>query len=242
MREHRHHALAPYQRSPPPAFIATVMPIRPVPPIVAPPNAFQRELVLPGAIIAIDNPRWFIPIAPGLKLPPGRVAPGGLRIPVKHAEEVLRGVIHLVADVPADAPPTVVWVSGHDELLVRLDKTRLACASGIATISLVVTCDEVRDDQRIDIAFAVGTLRRPTGLVMSTFDRVQGPAVITDTWTGALTAFAWEALVTMAQQLAAAQGKDSTGKPLVPASIAAEPGLLLINSMARNALTWTGGQ
>lgn len=226
------------------------MPIRPVPPIVVPPRtppvtppvAINRELVLPGAIIAIDNPRWFQVIEPGVKLPPGRVAPGALRIPVAQAEVVLRGILHLVADIPAKAPPTVVWVQGQDELLVLLDKTRLACASGVVTISLTVQCDEVREAQRIDIAFATGSLRRPSGLVMSAFDRVQGPAVITDTWSGALTAFAWEALVTMAQQLAAAQGKDASGKPLVPSAIAAEPEVLLVTSQARNALAFAGGQ
>lgn len=226
------------------------MPIRPVPhvavpprtPPVTPPVEVRRELVLPGAIIAIENPKWFTVIDQGVKLPPGRVAPSGLRIPVAQAETVLRGILHLVADIPPKSPPTVVWVDGHDELLVLLDKTRLACTSGIATISLTVQCDQVREAQRVDIAFAVGSARRPSGLVMSTFDRVQGPAVITDTWSGALTAFAWEALVTMAQQLAAAQGKDASGKPLVPSAIAAEPDVLLVTSQARNALNFAGGQ
>lgn len=214
------------------------MPPRRVRPDIESPQGVARQLVLPGAVVALKNTDWFQPLRPDAKLPPGTLAPDTLRVPVDHAQAVLRAIIHLVADVPADAPPTVVWVAGHDELLVYLDRTRIACASGIVTISLFVTCDEIREDQRIDVAFGVGTSKRPAGLVMSTFDRVQGPSVITDTWSGSITAFAWEALVTMAQQLAAAAGKDAAGRPLVPATIGAEPRMLLVGSMARNNLTF----
>ena len=118
-----------------------------------------------------------------------------------------------------------------------LDRTRIECAPGLLTVSLVVHCNEVKGDQRVDVAFAVGTMERPTGLVMSTFDRVQGPAIIADAWSESITAFAWEAVVTMAQQLAAGAGKDSAGRPLVPALIAADKGLLVIAPMARNNLS-----
>ena len=214
------------------------MPLRPDRPDTTPPTgAATSRLVLPGATITLPNANWFQPLTPNVKLRPGAVAPNMLRVPVADAQAVLRGIIHLVADVRADAPPTVVWVAGREELLVYLDRAALACAPGLVTISLVVSCDEVKGDQRVDVAFAVGTLDRPTGLVMSTFDRVQGLAVIADTWSEALTAFAWEALVTMAQQLAAGTGKDSAGRPLVPALIAADKNLLLIAAMARNNIS-----
>ena len=214
------------------------MPLRPDRPDTTPPTgATTPRLVLPGATITVPNANWFQPLTPNVKLRPGAVAPNMLRVPVADAQAVLRGIIHLVADVRADAPPTVVWVAGREELLVHLDGTRIACAPGLVTISLVVSCDEVKGDQRVDVAFAVGTLERPTGLVMSTFDRVQGLAVIADTWSESLTAFAWEALVTMAQQLAAGTGKDSAGRPLVPALIAADKNLLLIAAMARNNIS-----
>lgn len=211
------------------------MPLRPDRPDITPPNAaIERRLVLPGATIALPNADWFEQLKPNVKLRPGAVAPNMLRIPVADAQKVLRGIIHLVADIPAGTPPTVVWVAGREELLVYVDRTSIACAPGMVTISVVVRCDEIKADQRVDVAFAVGTTERPTGLVMSTFDRVQGPALIADTWSESITAFAWEAVVTMAQQLAAATGKDAAGRPLVPALIAADKNLLLIAAMARN--------
>ena len=196
--------------------------------------------MLPGATIALTDTAWFRPLEPDVKLRPGALAPGVIRVPEAHAQRVVRGIIHLVADVRADAAPTVVWVAGHDELLVYLDRTLITCTSGIVTLSLVVTCDEIRQDQRVDVAFAVGTPARPAGLVMSTFDRVQGPAVIGDTWSGSVTAFAWEAVITVAQQLAAGTGKDAAGRPLVPATIAADKNLLLIGAMARTNLSLAG--
>ena len=206
-------------------------PVRPVAPVLTP-------IVLPGAIIPIKNSDWFRPLHSGIKLPPGTIAPDLLRIPVKDAETVMRGIIHLVADIAADTRPSVVWVAGDDELLVQLDATRLTCAPGFITISLFVQCDEVRGAQRIDIAFAVGSPQRPTGLVMSTFDRPQGPSAILDTWSASITAFAWETLVTTAQQLAAGVGNDANKRPLVPGTIAADTNLLLIGAMARNNLAW----
>jgi hypothetical protein len=214
------------------------MPLRPDRPDTTRPDAADgRRLVLPGATIALTHTNWFQPLKPSVKLRPGTLAPNMLRVPEADAQAVLRGIIHLVADIRAGTPPTVVWVAGQDELLVYLDRTRITCAPGMITIALVVACDELRGDQRIDVAFAVGTVQRPTGLVMSSFDRVQGPALIADTWSEAITAFAWEALVTIAQQLAAGTGKDAAGRPLVPALIAADKNLLLIGAMARNTIT-----
>jgi hypothetical protein len=202
----------------------------------------RNPIILPGGTIPVRNNDWFRPLRPGIKLPPGELAPNLMRIPVADANAVLQGIIHLVADTSADTRPIVVWVAGDDELQVFIDQTRLTCAPGFLTISLFVHCDQLRDAQRIDVAFAVGSAQRPTGLVMSTFDRVQGPAIITDTWSASLTAFAWEALLTTAQQLAAGMGKDASGRPLVPGTIAADTNLLLIGAMARNNLAFAGGQ
>jgi len=165
-----------------------------------------------------------------------------MRVPVKDAQTVLRGIIHLVADITATAPPTVVWVAGQDELLVLLDEVRIACAPGLVTISLFVQCEELRGDQRVDVAFAVGTPQQPKGLVMSTFDRVSANRLIADTWSGALTAFAWEALVTVAQQLAAGMGTDAAKRPLVPGTIASDTNLLLLGAMARSRVVPAGAQ
>lgn len=212
-------------------------PVRPDIPSSA--AAARPKLTLPGGVVTLGNADWFQPIAVGVKLRPGAVAPTVLRVPVADAQKVIGGIVHLVADIRGDAPPTVVWVASDDELFVYLDRVRIACASGLVTISLVVACDEIKGAQRVDVGFGVGTPKQPAGLVMSTFDRVQGPPLIADTWSAAITAFAWEALVTVAEQLAAAMGKDAAGRPLVPATITAEPDVLLVGAMARNNLTPT---
>lgn len=194
------------------------------------------SLELPRVTVLLETLDWFRTLPVGTRLPPGKRAPDMLRVPEASANAVLRGVLHLVADIGPKQPPTVVWVDGSDELLVLLDRTALHCATGFITVSLVVQCDEVTKEQRVDLTFAVGSPEQPAGLLMSTFDRVAGPAVITETWTPALTAFAWEALITLAQQLAGAVGKDSEGRPLVPGAIASDKGTLLLSPMARNSL------
>jgi len=190
----------------------------------------------------MPNAEWFRPLAQDIKLTAGMLAPHTLRVPVAAANAVLRSIIHLVADIRADAPPTVVWTSGANELLVMLDRTRIVCAPGFVTFALFVACDQLRGVQRIDVAFAVGSKSRPTGLLMSAFDRVQGPAIIADTWSATITAFAWEALITTAQQLAGGVGKDSRGRALVAGSIAADTDVLLVGPMARHNLGWVDGR
>jgi hypothetical protein len=75
---------------------------------------------------------------------------------------------------------------------------------------------------------------------MSTFERVDAPDLISGLWSEALTALAWEALLELAARLCAAVGKDAQGRPLIPASIAAAPELLIITPMARNDLSRIG--
>jgi hypothetical protein len=86
----------------------------------------------------------------------------------------------------------------------------------------------------VTVVFGVGTEAAPAGLIMSTLDRPIGPAVVVEGWADALTAFAWAALVHLAQALCAATGRDSAGQPLVPAYLSAGPDVLLIQPMARH--------
>jgi hypothetical protein len=192
--------------------------------------------VLPGAVVPLTDAGWYRPIPPTAKLPAGAVVPDLIRVPVRDANTVLLSIIHLVADIRADASPTVVWTLGAHELLVHLDRTQLVCAPGFVTLAFFVECDQVRSAQRVDVLMAVGSKARPGGLVMSTFDRVQGPLVITDTWSAPIIAFAWETLVTTTQQLTAGLGRDARKRALVPFSIAADTDVLLIGAMARHDL------
>ena len=185
--------------------------------------------------------RWFRPLPAELRLAPGAAAPDLLRVPERDATAMLARIVHLVADIPAKSAPVVVWTQGRDELRVHLDRTRIACLPGIVQLHVTVGCDELRDDVDVMVPIAVGTAQRPAGLLMTTVDRLAGPAVVTSRWSDAITAFAWEALVTTAQQLAAAVGRDASGRALVPGALAAERGALVISPVARQRLEWRSG-
>jgi hypothetical protein len=89
----------------------------------------------------------------------------------------------------------------------------------------------------ITVPFGVGTPEAPTGLVMSSLSRLDGPEVVTGRWTAALTAFAWEAILELARRTCAELGKDAAGLPLIPGSIAAGSQTLVLQPMARNDLS-----
>lgn len=188
--------------------------------------------------VAVRDDSWFRRIDPHLDLDAGARAPDLLKVPVDVAQRILRQTVRLVADIPRGSTPDVVWVEGANELLVHTGGIGLACLTGLVTVTLPVTCDQLREDAAIQIPLGVGTTDAPTGLVMSTLTRPIGPDVIIDAWSTALIAFAWEAVLHLAQQLCAATGKDASGRPLIPASIAAERGVLLIQPMARHRIAW----
>jgi hypothetical protein len=123
---------------------------------------------------------------------------------------------------------------------VRTDGISLACAPGLITIGLPVHCDQLgakAGDAVVAVPLAVGSPDRDAGLVMSTLARPSGPAEVVAVWSEALTAFAWEALLHLCQQLSAAVGNDRSGKKLVPVSIGADRDVLLVQPMARHDLT-----
>jgi len=187
-------------------------------------------------------PPWLHVFPAGKKLLPGAAAGQPLRVPVADAQKVLAATERLVADLPAGVAGDVVWTQGASELLVHTDAVTLACTPGVVSLSIPVTCDHVPGGATVIVPLAVGSQERPAGLVMSSFSRPAGPASITAVWAQALTAFAWESLIHLAEQLAAAAGKDHAGRTLVPAEIGAAQGLLIILPMARNELAApTGG-
>ena len=139
----------------------------------------------------------------------------------------------LVADLPRDSSQDVVWTLGASELLVHTGRVTISMSSGLVTIGVPVECDQV-GATTVSVPLSVGTTKQVRGLFAATFDRPLGPAVVTDLWADALNAFAWECLITVAQQLAEVAGKDGQGRALVPAAIAADRGVLLVKPMARN--------
>jgi hypothetical protein len=178
-----------------------------------------------------------------------------LRLTTTDAQRLLRQVTRLVADLPRDSTGDVVWQSGADELLVLTDQVTLGLTPGLVTIGIPVGCDQLVPARRrapdartaatksrsaakehvteiVTVPLGVGTTKQVRGLFVSAFDRPAGPDAVTGAWADALTAFAWEALLTLAQHLAAEAGQDGRGRPLVPGALAAEQGALLVKPMA----------
>ncbi len=194
-------------------------------------------VVLPGLTVPVSELDWFTLLDGDLKLAAGTPAPTPLRVPAADANRMLAATVRLVADIPRGAPGSVVWVRGDAELAVRTDGIRIACAPGVVTISLPVSCEQWPKEAIVSVPIGVGSEERMAGLVMSTFARPLGPEVVTALWSEALAAFAWEALVHLAQQICAAVGKDRNGRALVPSSIAAGRAVLLLQPMARHELS-----
>jgi len=184
--------------------------------------------------VAVRDNAWFKRLSRGIKLKPGVPAPDLLKVPADDAQRILRQTARLVADIPPGSSPEVVWVLGASEVIVQTGGIGLSCRSGQVVITVPVSCDQLPKGAQVKVPFAVGTEEAPSGLVMSTLARPAGPAVVVDTWATSLVAFAWEALLHLAQQLCAEAGKDITGRPLVPALIGAVDGALLIQPMARH--------
>ena len=130
--------------------------------------------------------------------------------------------------------PEVVWSAGGSELLVHTARSTLSCSAGAVQVALLVSCDQLDGPMTVTVPFATGTEKDPRGLFLATVDRPAGPAVVVDVWAEALTAFAWECLLTLATELSAAAGKDSSGRPLVPAALGATDQALLVLPMVRN--------
>ncbi len=174
------------------------------------------------------------------KLKPGDLAPKQLVIPIGKAQKLMPEVARLVADIPRDSTPQVVWTQGAGELLVHTDKVRLTATSGLIRVALTVECDQTDGPTTITVPLAVGSKDKVVGLVMSTYDVLEGPKEVVDYWFDSLVAFAWECLLELSRRLAAEVGKDQSGRSLIPGSIVAAPRQLIIQPMARHNLLGTG--
>lgn len=198
--------------------------LRPIHPVLAP-----IDDVIKGA-------GWFHKVPDDIVLKPGSQTDKAIVVPQSQARKALRSVVRLVADLPASARPLVVWTDGDDELLVDISATTLTCLVGMVRIEVKVACDQLAEPTKVEVAFAVGSEDRPAGLSMSAHNRLLGPDVVVDRWSDAITAFAWEALIETATQLAARTGKDARGRPLIPGAISSGSGTLTIQPMARHEL------
>ncbi|MBQ0746433.1 MAG: hypothetical protein KBT82_05720 [Marinobacter sp.] len=179
--------------------------------------------------------KWLKPLDTSLLLDVGDRSPDLLSVPTKDAQRVLSETVRLVLDLPRNSTPLVVWTQGDSELLVHSDQTRIGLSSGVVTLRITVECEE-HGKLVIPVPIGVGTKQSPTGLVMATFEDLEGPAELVAAWSDAIIAFVWEALLEIARVICAEVGNDKRGLPLVPGSMGASPNRLLLQPVSRFSL------
>jgi hypothetical protein len=180
-------------------------------------------------------------LLPDERLPPGKVGP---EIPLAREAGasmyrlVARQVAGLSTERAGDAG-AVVWVQGDNELLVLVDRIAVAAVEGAMAVDIPVRCDEV-GQATVRVRFALGSDARPAGLIAATDDRPFGPPEVIDVWGEALTAFAWQIVLTTTTRLADASGRDADGAGLIPVALRAVDGGIAVQTMARHGFDRRG--
>lgn len=178
---------------------------------------------------------WLNRIDTDVLLDVGDRSPDLLTVPGKDAQRLLSEVVRLVLDLPRNSTPLVVWTKGDSELLIHSDRTRIRFSSGVITVTVTAECEE-HGKLKIPVPIGVGTKQAPSGLVMSTFEDLEGPEELISAWRDAIQAFAWESVLEVASVLCAEVGNDKRGLPLVPGAIAAAPNKMLVQPVSRFSL------
>ncbi|MCK0140754.1 hypothetical protein [Aliiroseovarius sp. F47248L] len=127
----------------------------------------------------------------------------------------------------------VIWVLGDSEILVFTSRVAIETEPGRIVVHLPVRTDQTKDVV-IKVPFAVGSEKRPAGLMASTPMRPIGPEAIVEIWAEALTAFAWGAVLTLAEVLANRAGQDPDRQGLIAFNLLAGAEGLSIGTMARH--------
>lgn len=127
----------------------------------------------------------------------------------------------------------VLWDDGENRLLVHAAAVRAALDDGVIVVRIPVQCDQVKKAEVL-VAFAVGTDKRPAGLIAATETRPRGPAEVVDVWHESLVAFAWQTVLRLSTTLSAESGTDADGAGLVPLSLTASRKSLAIRTLARH--------
>lgn len=127
----------------------------------------------------------------------------------------------------------MVWFLGDSELMVYPSKTELEIQEGRILVHVPVRCDQT-GDAKITVPFAVGSKKRPGGMLAAAPMRPAGPAEIVELWADALTAFAWGAMLELFQTLAASAGRDADHQGLIPFAVTSDQEGLKIGTMARH--------
>src|SRR5262249_42154416 len=129
---------------------------------------------------------------------------------------------------------TILLQDGNNELLVEVAGITLSFGDGTVVVSIPVRCDQVRRAV-VQVPFALGSSKRPAGLIAATESAPRGPLVVVEIWGEALTALAWQALLGVSSALARESGRDVDGAGLIPIALTATKDGLQILTMARHA-------
>lgn len=186
---------------------------------------------------AVRAAEWLRHIGPTADLAPGELTRRAMVIPQSEAQTALRSVVRLVADLPRNTTPTVVWQDRGSELEVDTAATSIRCKVGVVIVGVQVRCDQHPEVATIEVPIGVGTADRPKGLVMSTLSRLDGPEVIVARWSEAITAFGWECLVETSRRLCELAGTDARGRHVLPGAIGSASRELVIQPMAAHTRT-----
>jgi hypothetical protein len=129
----------------------------------------------------------------------------------------------------------VIWSEGGDELSVDPAKIDVKTTAGVVIFAIPVRCDQSGQGVA-EVALAVGSPDRTAGMFAVAARRPQGPTAVVDRWADALIALAWGTLVELANSISGTAGRDDSGDELIPGSIVADEGGLLVVPYARHPL------
>ena len=165
-------------------------------------------------------------IVPVKPLPAGTA---GTEIPINLA--MLQKLV--LAAATLDNPGQQVWTDGSSDLLVLTGKVSVALDDGLLLLTIPVSCDQFAN-AAIQVPFALGGKKSPSGMVMATEKRPRGPDLIVDVWAEQLTAFAWHLVMAIVVKAAGQSGIDEDGASLIPISMTSTKEGLTLLPLARH--------
>ena len=163
-------------------------------------------------------------------LGPSRIGAGkpGPSIPIDRAS------LQRLFTAAASPQPQEIWSRDDSDLLVHVGRTTLTLGEGLVLVRVPVMSVETGATM-VEVPFAVGSKERPAGMVVATEDHPRGDERLMPLWGESLTAFAWQALLRVAAQIAANAGVDEDGNGLIPIAMTASSDGLVVQTLARHA-------
>lgn len=135
----------------------------------------------------------------------------------------------------SDGESSVIWLQAGNELEVAVAKVQVKTEAGHILVLIPVRCDETGAAE-VTVAFAVGSAKRPAGMIAVTNARPSGPSEVIEIWGDASIAFAWGAVIELMQGLAFEAGQDQDREGLIPSALQAGPNGLRLSTMARHRM------